>query len=76
MPSYGYFCANHLDCARVLYDAALKPLGMERCLTNDAECERASPDGGSRRMAAGGAFGLASLSTSGLRRSVMAAWSY
>jgi hypothetical protein len=75
MLSYVYFCANDLNRAKAFYDAALEPLGMERCVTNDPECDRTSLDG-DMRMAAGGAFGSAFLSTSDRRQSVVAAWSH
>lgn len=40
MLSYVYFGTNDLDEALAFYDAALEPLGMKRCITNDPEWDR------------------------------------
>jgi catechol 2,3-dioxygenase-like lactoylglutathione lyase family enzyme len=40
MLSYVYFGTNNLDKAIAFYNAALAPLGMERCVTGDPEWDR------------------------------------
>jgi catechol 2,3-dioxygenase-like lactoylglutathione lyase family enzyme len=40
MLTYVYFGTNDLARAIVFYDAALAPLGMQRCTTGDAEWDR------------------------------------
>ncbi len=40
MLSYVYFGTNNLDKAVAFYDAALAPLGMQRCITGDAAWDR------------------------------------
>jgi catechol 2,3-dioxygenase-like lactoylglutathione lyase family enzyme len=42
MLSYIYFGTNDLKKATAFYDAALAPLGMRRCVTNDPEWDRNS----------------------------------
>jgi catechol 2,3-dioxygenase-like lactoylglutathione lyase family enzyme len=57
MLSYVYFGTNDLGNATTFYDAALAPLGMRRCITNDSEWDRISAgwgiyeDGGGRELA-------------------------
>ena len=40
MLCYVYFGTNNLEKAIAFYEAALAPLGMERCITNDPEWDR------------------------------------
>jgi catechol 2,3-dioxygenase-like lactoylglutathione lyase family enzyme len=40
--SYFYFGTNDLDRAIAFYNAALAPLGMQRCVTGDAAWDRVS----------------------------------
>jgi catechol 2,3-dioxygenase-like lactoylglutathione lyase family enzyme len=42
MLSYVYFGTSDLEKATAFYDAILQPLGMRRCITNDAEWDRIS----------------------------------
>lgn len=42
MLSYFYFGTNNLERAIAFYDATLVPLGLGRCVTNDAEVDRVS----------------------------------
>jgi catechol 2,3-dioxygenase-like lactoylglutathione lyase family enzyme len=42
MLTYVYFGTNDLDRATRFYDAVLGPLGMQRCITGDAEWDRIS----------------------------------
>ena len=42
MLTYVYFGTNDLGRATMFYDAVLAPLGMERCVTNDADWDRTS----------------------------------
>lgn len=42
MLSYVYFGTNDLARAISFYNAALAPLGMQRCVTNDPEWDRSS----------------------------------
>ena len=42
MLTYVYFGTNDLDRATRFYDAVLAPLGMQRCITGDAEWDRIS----------------------------------
>jgi catechol 2,3-dioxygenase-like lactoylglutathione lyase family enzyme len=42
MLSYVYCGTNDLQNATTFYDAVLEPLGMRRCVTNDAEWDRIS----------------------------------
>lgn len=42
MLTYVYFGTNDLDRAIAFYDAALSPLGMRRCVTNDPQWDRIS----------------------------------
>jgi catechol 2,3-dioxygenase-like lactoylglutathione lyase family enzyme len=55
--SYVYFGTNDLARAVAFYDAALAPLGMQRCITGDPEWDRVSAgwgvyeDGGLRELA-------------------------
>jgi catechol 2,3-dioxygenase-like lactoylglutathione lyase family enzyme len=57
MITYAYFGTNDLGKAITFYDAALSALGMERCVTNDAEWDRVAAgwgiyeDGGVRELA-------------------------
>jgi len=57
MLSYVYFGTNNLDNAIDFYNAALAPLGMERCVTGDAEWDRIAAgwgiyeDDGARELA-------------------------
>jgi hypothetical protein len=57
MLSYTYFGTNNLDKAIAFYSAALAPLGMKRCVTDDAEWDRIAAgwgtyeDGGARELA-------------------------
>jgi hypothetical protein len=37
MLTYVYFGTNNLEAAITFYSAALAPLGMARCVTNDME---------------------------------------
>jgi catechol 2,3-dioxygenase-like lactoylglutathione lyase family enzyme len=56
MLRYVYFGTNNLEKAVAFYTAALGPLGMERCITGDAEWDRIAAgwgvyeDGGKREM--------------------------
>jgi catechol 2,3-dioxygenase-like lactoylglutathione lyase family enzyme len=56
MLSYVYFGTNNLEKAIAFYSAALAPLGMERCITNDPEWDRVAAgwglyeDGGAREL--------------------------
>jgi hypothetical protein len=40
MLRYVYFGTNNLEKAVAFYTATLAPLGMERCITGDAEWDR------------------------------------
>jgi catechol 2,3-dioxygenase-like lactoylglutathione lyase family enzyme len=57
MLTYVYFGTNDLARAIRFYEATLTPLGMKRCVTNDAEWDRISAgcgiyeDGGVRELA-------------------------
>ncbi|PBC10938.1 VOC family protein [Mesorhizobium sp. WSM3859] len=57
MLTYVYFGTNDLKRATVFYDAALAPLGMERCVTGDPDWDSISAgwgtyeDGGLRELA-------------------------
>ena len=57
MLSYVYFGTNDLQQAIVFYDAILRPLGMNRCITGDSEWDRVAAgwgvyeDGGARELA-------------------------
>lgn len=57
MLSYVYFGTNDLDKAIAFYSATLALLGMQRCVTGDAEWDRVSAgwgtydDGGARELA-------------------------
>lgn len=57
MLTYVYFGTNDLKRATVFYDAALVPLGMERCITGDPDWDSTSAgwgtyeDGGVRELA-------------------------
>jgi catechol 2,3-dioxygenase-like lactoylglutathione lyase family enzyme len=57
MLRYIYFGTNNLDKAIAFYNAALAPLGMKRCVTDDAEWDRIAAgwgtyeDGGARELA-------------------------
>ncbi|MDX8537893.1 MULTISPECIES: VOC family protein [Mesorhizobium] len=57
MLTYVYFGTNDLKRATTFYDAALAPLGMQRCITGDPDWDRASAgwgtyeDGGLRELA-------------------------
>lgn len=57
MLSYAYFGTNDLDKAITFYDATLSALGMQRCITGDAEWDRVAAgwgvyeDGGTRELA-------------------------
>jgi len=57
MLTYVYFGTNDLKRATVFYDAALAPLGMERCITGDPDWDSTSAgwgtyeDGGVRELA-------------------------
>ena len=42
MLTYVYFGTNDLNRATRFYDAVLAPLGMQRCITGDAEWDRIS----------------------------------
>jgi len=42
MLSYVYVGTNDLERAKRFYDAVLTPLGMQRCVTHDAEWDRIS----------------------------------
>jgi catechol 2,3-dioxygenase-like lactoylglutathione lyase family enzyme len=42
MLSYVYFGTNDLEQATRFYDAALAPLGMQRCVTDDPDWDRTS----------------------------------
>jgi catechol 2,3-dioxygenase-like lactoylglutathione lyase family enzyme len=42
MLSYVYLGTNNLARATVFYDAALAPLGMDRCITGDASWDKTS----------------------------------
>ena len=56
MLRYVYFGTNNLEKATAFYDAALAPLGMKRCVTNDPDwdCIAAGwgvyEDGGAREL--------------------------
>ena len=56
MLSYVYFGTNDLGRAIAFYDATLAPLGMQRCITGDAEWDRVAAgwgiyeDGGAREL--------------------------
>ena len=56
MLSYVYFGTNDLQKAIAFYSAALAPLGMNRCITNDPEWDRIAAgwgvyeDGGAREL--------------------------
>ena len=56
MLRYVYFGTNDLETAVAFYTAALAPLGMERCITGDAEWDRIAAgwgvyeDGGRREL--------------------------
>ena len=55
--SYVYFGTNNLERAIGFYNAALGPLGMERCVTGDPDWDRIAAgwgtyeDGGARELA-------------------------
>lgn len=57
MLSYVYLGTNDLERATAFYDAVLKPLGMQRCVTGDKEWDRISAgwgiyeDDGARELA-------------------------
>lgn len=57
MLSYVYFGTNNLDRAIAFYNAALAPIGMERCTTGDPEWDRVAAgwgtyeDDGARELA-------------------------
>jgi catechol 2,3-dioxygenase-like lactoylglutathione lyase family enzyme len=57
MLSYVYFGTNNLEEAIAFYDAILKPLGMNRCVTGEPEWDRVAAgwgmyeDGGARELA-------------------------
>jgi catechol 2,3-dioxygenase-like lactoylglutathione lyase family enzyme len=42
MLTYVYFGTNDLERATLFYDATLAPLGMQRCVTGDADWDRIS----------------------------------
>src|SRR6267154_2724056 len=56
MLRYVYFGTNNLEKAIAFYEAALTPLGMERCVTNDPDWDRIAAgwgiyeDGGAREL--------------------------
>ena len=56
MLRYVYFGTNNLEKAIAFYEAALAPLGMERCVTNDPDWDRIAAgwgtyeDGGAREL--------------------------
>jgi catechol 2,3-dioxygenase-like lactoylglutathione lyase family enzyme len=56
MLSYVYFGTNNLGKAIAFYSATLAPLGMQRCVTGDAEWDRVAAgwgiyeDGGTREL--------------------------
>jgi len=56
MLTYVYFGTNNLKQAIAFYNAALAPLGMQRCVTGDPEWDRIAAgwgiyeDGGSREL--------------------------
>src|ERR1700730_9891639 len=56
MLRYVYFGTNNLEKAIAFYEAALAPLGMKRCITNDPEWDRVAAgwgiyeDGGAREL--------------------------
>jgi len=57
MLTYVYFGTNNLEQATLFYDATLKPLGMQRCVTGDPDWDRISAgwgtyeDDGARELA-------------------------
>ena len=57
MLSYVYLGTNDLERATAFYDAVLAPLGMQRCITHDAEWDQVSAgwgtyeDDGARELA-------------------------
>src|SRR4051812_41607086 len=57
MLSYVYFGTNDLERATEFYDAVLDALGMQRCVTGDAEWDQVAAgwgiyeDGGARELA-------------------------
>lgn len=57
MLSYAYFGTNDLGTAIAFYDATLSKLGMQRCITGDAEWDRIAAgwgvyeDSGARELA-------------------------
>lgn len=57
MLTYAYFGTNDLATAVVFYDATLSALGMQRCVTGDAEWDRIAAgwgiyeEGGARELA-------------------------
>src|SRR5947208_7440020 len=57
MLTYVYFGTNNLEAATAFYTAALAPLGMTRCVTNDPVCESVADGwglyevGGARELA-------------------------
>jgi catechol 2,3-dioxygenase-like lactoylglutathione lyase family enzyme len=57
MLTYVYFGTNNLEQAIAFYNATLKPLGMERCVTGDPQWDRIAAgwglyeDGGVRELA-------------------------
>ena len=57
MLTYVYFGTNDLERATRFYDAALAPLGLQRCVTGDPDWDRIAAgwgtydDGGSRELA-------------------------
>jgi len=56
MLTYVYFGTNNLEAAVAFYTAALAPLGMERCVTNDPQWDRVAAgwglyeNGGAREL--------------------------
>lgn len=77
MLSYVYFGTNNLDRAIAFYNAALAPIGMERCTTGDPEWDRVAAgwgtyeDDGARELA----FWIGLPLINRLLRRVTAAWS-
>jgi hypothetical protein len=57
MLTYIYFGTNNLEKAIAFYNAVLRPLGMERCITNDPQWDRIAAgwgiyeNGGARELA-------------------------
>ena len=59
MLRYVYFGTNNLEQAIAFYEAALTPLGMQRCVTNDRDWNHIAAgwgiyeDGGARELGCG-----------------------